>query len=166
MLAILVEICIIKPMIQETFINNNGEFQLFIHGKNSVSVRNENLVVNGIPYSVHAHFEVADMIFTLSNLYVTRTDTWQKEATYAQKQRCGEVAKREAFDYIFSYPHLLIEGEKSRVEEKMKSLKAERDELHKKAAEKNTEILEFWEANRQVFGNDEPLIGGWLRSSN
>ena len=138
-------------MITKEITNEKGTFTVIIHSATSVGVRNENLTVNKIPYNVHTSYDVKDMIFTESYRFVSRRDSYSKEATFEQKNRISEVMKSEVFNYIFYNPELLIEGQKNYVNQKMASMERERDELMQKAYEKQNEIEEFWETRRAVF---------------
>lgn len=141
-----------KIMIMETIATTNGEFQIFAHSATSVKIMSVNpITVNKIPYNATAHYTVADMILTETYRFISRTDTYVKEATYAQKDKVVDILKRELFDFIFSNPEILVDAQKNYVNNKLDAMRRERDELTRKVVEKQEEISEFWEANREVF---------------
>lgn len=111
------------------------EMQINIHNRNSLGVRIERFVVRGIPYSVHLHYTVKDMILTEDYRFISRTDVYDKDATHKQKDVVSAIIKNEVFDYIFCFPELLEDAQVTDAKEKWAGLKEDREKLYKQAEE-------------------------------
>lgn len=148
-------------MLNKHFTTENGNFELIVHNANSIGIRCNALTVNRVEYNLHVQFEVKDMILTTNYYFVNRNDM-RLDVSYSQKQKVVEVAKSEAFDYIFCNRELLDEAEKQAVSNKLKSLMRERDEIFKKFQEKSAEVLAFYDKNTESLQHEFFKRGQYL----
>ncbi len=139
-------------MISKEIKTANGEYNLHFYSGEGVTVNFENVMYRNVPFKGTLHFIINQIILTAGFNLINRSDDWQKKTTDFQKENVSEIVKSETFDFIFSNPSILQEAQETWVNNKMKSLARERDELMDKAAQKQKEIEEFWETNRGIFG--------------
>src|SRR6185369_16777379 len=121
-----------------------GDFTLLIHDRTNFGLRHGNFIVNGIPYSVHTHYLVGEgLALTEDFRHVSRTDTWQKEATHEQKNRVCNIINSLAVDMIFAHRELLEEAHIEAVKAKRQELIAKREKLYAEADALTKQIKEL-----------------------